>query len=418
MGPAMPGDVRGLDSGDGMPQPSGRGPDKSAGDQPPVLGVRVDGRAPRGLNKPAVLIAVGGGLAGILILGSNGISGDPSRMPSETRLPLSEPARPEAAEGSVRGLPATYAEDASIARSTFPATIPVLGPPLAGDMAMLANMDDPSFRPAGAKEETLDGSGHPAASAFQEKALEEADQALRSDIFFSLRSGSQETPGGQDASARANHPPTPFGALRAHTRISPAAGAQSLHPGAVLPASLVTAIDSEAPGPVIAQITQPVHDSLTGKTLLIPQGARLIGAYAPQARYGQSRVAIMWSRLIMPDGNEITLDEVAVSPSGSAGIDGDVDNHWADVFAGAALGTLINIGVATTQDPPSIGVTFGGVGIASNVDPAEAALQDGVQRSALIVTNRVVDRSLSIPPTIRVKAGARVSVLVTRRLRL
>lgn len=124
-----------------------------------------------------------------------------------------------------------------------------------------------------------------------------------------------------------------------------------LFPGAIIPASLITDVNSQAPGPVIAQVTQSIHDSATGRTLLIPQGARLIGEYKSSARYGQNRVAIVWSRLMMPDGAEIRLDEPATDPAGAVGVAGDVDNHCGDVFSAAALGTLINVGVATTEDP-------------------------------------------------------------------
>lgn len=116
----------------------------------------------------------------------------------------------------------------------------------------------------------------------------------------------------------------------------------------------------------------------------------------------------------MPNGDEIALDEAAVDPSGAAGVSGQVDNHWGDVFGAAVLGTLINIGVATTEDPQ---LTYGGVGIVSR-DPVDAAIADGVQRTASTVTNRVVDRSLAIPPTIRVEAGKRITVIVTRRTAL
>ena len=114
----------------------------------------------------------------------------------------------------------------------------------------------------------------------------------------------------------------------------------------------------------------------------------------------------------MPDGNEIALDEAATDPSGSAGVTGKVDNHWLDVFGAAALGTLINVGVASTEDPQ---LTYGGIGVITR-DPIDDAIAEGAQRTASVVTNRVVDRSLAIPPTIRVEAGKRISVLVTRRV--
>ena len=185
-----------------------------------------------------------------------------------------------------------------------------------------------------------------------------------------------------------------------------------LFPGTVIPASLVTELNSESPGPVIAQVTQTIFDSATGRIALIPQGARLMGEYRSSSRYGQSRVAITWSHLIMPNGDEVVLDEVAADPSGAAGVRGEVDNHWGDVFGAAALGTLINVGVATTEEPQ---LTYGGIGAVWR-DPVDGAIADGVQRSATSVTNRVVDRGLAIPPTIRVGAGARITVLVTKRV--
>ncbi len=87
-----------------------------------------------------------------------------------------------------------------------------------------------------------------------------------------------------------------------------------------------------------------------------------------------------------------------------------------EVFGAAALGTLINIGVATTEERPSL--SFSGVGAVPNYDPVDDALRDGVQRSASVVTNRVVDRSLAIGPTIRVDAGTRISVIISRRIAL
>ena len=136
-----------------------------------------------------------------------------------------------------------------------------------------------------------------------------------------------------------------------------------------------------------------------------------MGEYRSSSRYGQSRIAIVWSRLIMPNGDEVALDEVAADPSGAAGVRGEVDNHWGDVFGAATLGTLINIGVATTEEPQ---LTYGGIGAISR-DPVDAAIADGVQRSANGVTNRVVDRGLAIPPTIRVVAGARIAAIVAKR---
>ena len=119
--------------------------------------------------------------------------------------------------------------------------------------------------------------------------------------------------------------------------------ALELDGGAIIPASLVTTINSEAPGPVIAQVTLGVYQSAAGNRLLIPQGARLIGSYRSATRYGQQRSAVTWSRLVMPDGRQIVLDELAVDGAGSSGVAGAVDNQWGEVFGAAALGALINV---------------------------------------------------------------------------
>ena len=246
-------------------------------------------------------------------------------------------------------------------------------------------------------------------------AIAEAAAADRSGIFFALR----EEPRKADTAAaqpiaHQTPPRSPLTAVAPQNDDQLASGAHNervLFPGTIIPASLVTDLNSESPGPVIAQVTQTIYDSATGRIVLIQQGARLMGEYRSSSRYGQSRVAIIWSRLIMPTGNEVALDEAGADPSGAAGVKGEVDDRWWDVFGAAALGTLINVGVATTEEPQ---LTFGGIGAISR-DPVDAAIADGVQRSASGVTSRVVDRGLAIPPTMRVGAGTRITVIVTRR---
>jgi type IV secretion system protein VirB10 len=247
-------------------------------------------------------------------------------------------------------------------------------------------------------------------------AIAEAAAADRSGIFFALREEPRKADTASTQAIAYQTPQrSPLTAVAPQDRDPSASSAHNdcvLFPGTVIPASLVTELNSESPGPVIAQVTQTIFDSATGRIALIPQGARLMGEYRSSSRYGQSRVAIIWSRLIMPDGDEVALDEVGADPSGAAGVRGEVDDHWGDVFGAAALGTLINIGIATTEEPQ---LTYGGFGAFSR-DPVDAAIADGVQRSASSVTNRVVDRGLAIPPTIRVGAGTRITVIVTKRI--
>jgi type IV secretory pathway VirB10-like protein len=395
---------------DGVPPTGASGmedpPRQAPGQEPPPLDeIRVKGQSAKGLNKPAILIAAGSGVALVLVLASGAFSSGPSRKPADTKPMMSDPARPEMAQGAIRTLPADYTEAAARLPPPVPTPPPQLGPPLPGDIAAFAQYD-PDLR-GRASEPAYAWNAADAGAALAPAPIEDEEEqdAERSALFFALRNEPQR----QVATTRPD-------ASTQSTTQEPGAGSsladdRSLFPGAVIPASLVTEINSESPGPVIAQVTQSIYDSATGRNLLIPQGARLIGDYKSSTRYGQSRVAIVWARLIMPDGTERVLDELAVSPNGAAGVSGEVDNHWGDVFGAATLGTLINVGVATTEDPQ---ITYSGIRAISR-DPVDQAIQDGVQRSASTVTNRVVDRGLAIPPTIRVQAGARIYVIVTRR---
>lgn len=387
---------------------------------PPLDAIRVKGPGAKGLNKPAILAVAGGGVAVVLVLASGTFSSDTSRKPADAKPMMSDPVRPEVAQGAVRNLPANYSEAAARQTALEPAQLPQLGPPLPGDVAAFAPQqpDLPAHAPYQDDWSTPEPY-RPKQSSYAaepvDPALVEAEEAERSALFFALREEPADSAATAQPAAAIQQPPdSPLTVMAPQTSNDQTASRsvdRALFPGAVIPASLVTEISSESPGPVIAQITQAIYDSATGLTLLIPQGARLIGDYKSSTRYGQSRIAIIWSRIIMPDGQEIALDEAATDPSGSAGVTGKVDNHWLDVFGAAALGTLINIGVASTEDPQ---ITYGGIGVITR-DPVDDAIAEGAQRTASIVTNRVVDRSLAIPPTIRVESGKRISVIVSRR---
>lgn len=115
--------------------------------------------------------------------------------------------------------------------------------------------------------------------------------------------------------------------------------------GTVIAGALVTGIKSDLPGDVIAMVTEPVYDTATGKFLLIPQGARILGKYNSQVSYGQSRVQVMWNRIILPDTPSLMLDNlVGTDAAGYAGLEDGVDWHWDRIFAGAVLTTLLGVG--------------------------------------------------------------------------
>jgi type IV secretion system protein TrbI len=403
---------------DEPPQP----PPASPTEPPQLDAIRVKGPGARGLNKPAILTAAGGGVAVVLLLASGAFSSNPSAKPATTKPMMSDPARPEMAQGAIKALPSDYAQAAALEAQQSdqtPASFeqagpPQLGPPLPGDIAAFAQAQQgPGEMPAYGNDWSTPAAYAPPAAP--DPAVVEAAAADRAGIFFALREEPRkaDTAAAQPIAYQApsRSPPTAIAPQNDDQPASAAYNDRVLFPGTVIPASLVTDLNSESPGPVIAQVTQTIYDSATGRIALIPQGARLMGEYRSSSRYGQSRVAIIWSRLIMPSGDEVVLDEIGADPSGAAGVRGEVDNHWGDVFGAAALGTLINVGVATTEEPQ---LTYGGIGAISR-DPAGAAIADGVQRSASGVTNRVVDRGLAIPPTIRVGAGTKIAIIVTKR---
>uniref|UniRef100_UPI0032DEF470 TrbI/VirB10 family protein n=1 Tax=Enterobacter cloacae TaxID=550 RepID=UPI0032DEF470 len=132
--------------------------------------------------------------------------------------------------------------------------------------------------------------------------------------------------------------------------------------GTVIAGALVTGIKSDLPGDVIATVTEPVYDTATGKFLLIPQGSRILGKYNSQVSYGQSRVQVVWNRVILPDTSSLTLDNlVGTDPAGYAGLEDDVDWHWKRIVSGAVLTTLLGVGAELAapenrQDGNRIGI--------------------------------------------------------------
>ena len=185
-------------------------------------------------------------------------------------------------------------------------------------------------------------------------------------------------------------------------RMSGLASPNVLQAGSVIPAALITGIRSYLPGLVTAQVTQNVYDSPTGRILLIPQGSRLIGDYDADVAFGQSRVLLAWNRLILPDGRSIVLErQPASDPRGFAGLQDGTDYHWGGVLKAALVSTLLGAGAEL------------GSGDDGNL---ARAFRRGTQDSVGRAGEQVVSRELNVRPTLTIRSGMPVRVLVTRDL--
>jgi len=175
--------------------------------------------------------------------------------------------------------------------------------------------------------------------------------------------------------------------------------------GTVIPAALITAINSDLPGEVIAQVTEPVYDHATGRTVLIPQGSRLIGQYDSQVAYGQERALVAWNRLIMPNGRSINIGSMTGADlAGASGLQDRTDDHFWQIAKGIMLSTVFSVGAASAQDAGAR--SSGGLVINSTAS--------GVSNEAEEVGQRVTDRDLNRQPTITVRAGWPLRVIVNK----
>ncbi len=189
-------------------------------------------------------------------------------------------------------------------------------------------------------------------------------------------------------------------------RIAAPASSYVVQAGNVIPASLVTGIRSDLPGQITAQVTENVYDSPTGRFLLVPQGTRLIGVYDSQVSFGQSRVLLVWTRLIMPNGRSIVLErQPGADTAGYAGLEDEVDNHWGALFKAALLSTLLGVG-------SELGA---GSDTGNNGDVIQA-LRRGSSDSLNQTGQKVVQRNLNIQPTLTIRPGFPVRVIVNRDL--
>ena len=171
-------------------------------------------------------------------------------------------------------------------------------------------------------------------------------------------------------------------------------------------AALVTGVNSDLPGTVKATVTENVYDSLTGEVLLIPQGSTLLGEYDSGVAFGQRRILLVWTRLILPDNSSIVLDRLpATDAQGRVGLEDKVDWHWGRIFSGAAVSTLLDVGAEVAVPDRRDGS-----------DRVIVAAREGVQDSINQVGQEITRRNLDIQPTLTARPGLRLKVIVNKDL--
>lgn len=317
---------------------------------------------------------------------------------SELSQPMAKPA-----SDALSGLPASYGD------------APKLGPPLPGDLG----------RPILRAQERADATVAPppvnTAEAARQQRLADLKAARESGLMAQVTTARNAAPPpALDPAASTtlgDAAPTPATAgtrkeqfaaardvgsdLNSSGLVSPASP-NSVLAGSVIAASLITGLSSDLPGMVTAQVTQNVFDTVSGSILLVPQGARLIGKYDSVVAFGQRRALVIWQRLTLPDGSSVGLDNMpATDPSGYSGLADKVDFHTWALLKGVAIATLLGVGSELS--------------ISGESDLVQA-LRESAQSNTARAGDQITQRNLDIQPTITIRPGAPVRVLVTRDL--
>lgn len=334
----------------------------------------------------SVLIVMGGALSAALA-GAIGwsLSDHPQKAPPE---PAYQPGpRPE----QIASLPKDY-----LSRGVTPK----LGPPLPGDLGrpIVSAQRGPAANSIVGPAE-LPSSSHSSLTADQVEAAQAARHAARaSGLFLATSPKVREA----TIAAPAAKPSLGDPRLTSPERLADPASPYVLQAGSIIPAALVTGLTSQSTGLAIAQVTQDVYDSLGGGHLLIPAGARLLGEYATATLDGQSRLGVAWTRLILPSGRSLVLDKLpAADLQGMAGLRDGVDRRWRQVWSAAALSTVLAVGAEAG---------------ASDEDALTRAVRRGVGQTASDVGQQAVGRGLALTPTLTVRAGAPLRVLLSKDL--
>tara|TARA_R110002049_G_scaffold66453_1_gene173401 strand:- start:1662 stop:2915 length:1254 start_codon:yes stop_codon:yes gene_type:complete len=393
------------------------------------LEIRGKPRPVRRFSKRALVILLG--TASAVILGSLAFAlQSPERDKATAGRELYSTASKPTAEG-LAALPASYGD-------VKPET-PELGPPLPGDLGgpvLKARREGRMAFDEAALPTAVDTARQMREAELAAREAAMSDAARGSSVFFSIGArGSGLSPTSDNAedkrpslqlpdlSAFANSASGVFGSALSedpnrqerkqdflgetddssiynpHHLEMPISPWQ-LMAGTVIPATLLTGVNSDLPGQVIAQVTSPVYDTVSGETMLVPQGARVIGRYDSVIAFGQSRALLVWTRIIMPDGTSIRIDKLTgVDARGYAGLEDKVDYHSWRLLQGVALSTLLGVGSELASDDEG--------------DIARA-LRRSAQTGANQAGQDIIRRNLDIQPTITIRPGWRLSIIVNK----
>ncbi|WP_156434913.1 TrbI/VirB10 family protein, partial [Bradyrhizobium lablabi] len=185
--------------------------------------------------------------------------------------------------------------------------------------------------------------------------------------------------------------------------LAPAPSPYAIMAGSIIPASLITGLNSDLPGSTIAQVTENIYDTVTGEHLLVPQGTRLFGKYDSVVAFGQKRALVVWTRLILPNGNSIVIENLpATDVAGYAGLEDEVDFHTWQLLKGIGLATLLGVG---TQ-----------LSLGNDEGDLVKALRESIQQTTNRAGQRLIERELDVQPTITVRPGWPLRVIVSKDL--
>lgn len=387
---------------------------------PPTAKESPEALVLRGRPRPAVrfrrglIIGITGAVAASLVTLSWLALEPPSFRKAAEALDSGEPTQGAGAD-ALAALPKSYGE------------VPRLGPPLPGDLGrpILEHQRRLDAGPSGSLDAGAAEAERARAADAERQRLVAAKAAARSSpVIVQLASGSTRAeavapgpmtaPAGDSAGA-ASVSPVPAsqqrkldfarssdGSLNPHG-LREAPSPWMLSAGTVIPASLITGLNSDLPGMVLAQVTESVRDSATGRTILIPQGARLMGRYDSDVAYGQRRALVVWTRILFPDGSSVELDNMpAADVSGYAGLRDRVDSHTLQLLKGIALSTLLGVG---TQ-----------LSLGSSESDLVRAVRESAQQNAANAGNQITSRNLDVQPTLTVRPGWPVRAILNKDL--